>query len=239
MTKLSVNIDHVATLRQARGTSYPDPVEVAAIAEKNGAHGITAHLRIDRRHLQDDDLYALRERVLGKLNLEMSVAPEMISLALEIRPDQVTLVPERAGEITTEGGLDLLSNEAEIQLAAERLAEAGLPVSLFLDPETEQIERAATWGDTIRGFEINTDRYTRLESEAVEDELARIAGAAQRGSGLGLAVYAGHGLTTANVRPIAAIGEIAELNIGHFLISRSVSVGIKGAVREMLDAMAS
>ncbi|MDH3403148.1 MAG: pyridoxine 5'-phosphate synthase [Acidobacteriota bacterium] len=235
---LSVNVDHVATLRQARGVDYPDPVAAAVVAEDAGAGGITVHLRSDRRHIQDGDVERLRREVRGKLNLEMAATAEMLGLALELAPDQVTLVPERPDEVTTEGGLDLAAQKAVIAAAAERLAAAGIAVSLFLDPHPEQIEALGTLGSgAIAGFEINTDRYTRATDRAGE-ELAAIAAAARQGAGLGFAVYAGHGLTTANVGPVAARPEIEELNIGHWLVSRAVLVGLHTAVQEMLAAMA-
>ncbi|MDH3525057.1 MAG: pyridoxine 5'-phosphate synthase, partial [Acidobacteriota bacterium] len=185
---LSVNVDHVATLRQARGVDYPDPVAAAVVAEDAGAGGITVHVRSDRRHIQDGDVERLRREVRGKLNLEMAATAEMLGLALELAPDQVTLVPERPDEVTTEGGLDLAAQKAVIAAAAERLAAAGIAVSLFLDPHPEQIEALGTLGSgAIAGFEINTDRYTRATDRAGE-ELAAIAAAARQGAGLGFAV---------------------------------------------------
>jgi pyridoxine 5-phosphate synthase len=248
--KLSVNVDHVATLRQARGAGYPDPVEAARLAEETGAHGITAHLRSDRRHIQDDDVEALAQSVRGKLNLEMAATDEMLVVALAHRPGQVSLVPERPEELTTEGGLDLLRHGERIHAVAERLAEAGIAVSLFLDPDSRQVDAAAALPrELVSGFEINTDAYTKAFSGTAglhpndtvppraADELEAIRAAARRGGEAGLRVYAGHGLTTANVGPIAAIPEIEELNIGHFLVCRSVFVGLAEAVREMLRAM--
>jgi pyridoxine 5-phosphate synthase len=237
MTLLSVNIDHVATLRQARGVDYPDPVAAARLAESAGAAGITVHLRSDRRHIQDEDVRALRHSVRGKLNLEMAATDEMLAIALEVRPHQVTLVPERPDEVTTEGGLDLLSRADAVRAAAERLAAADVRVSLFLDPDEAQIDALAGMeSESVRGFEINTDRYTRGDAAAA-GELASIAAAATFGRERGLAVYAGHGLTTANVAPVAAIPEIEELNIGHSIVSRAVLVGMAAAVREMLQAL--
>lgn len=245
--RLSVNVDHVATLRQARRASYPDPVDAARIAEDAGATGITVHLRVDRRHIQDRDLERLRETVRGKLNLEMSTADEMVQIALRVRPDQVTLVPERPEEVTTEGGLDVAGQAARIAEVAEQLGIGGSPgiaVSLFVDPDTEQVQaigglpgRAVRW---ISGFEINTDAYTRSRDpmEAVL-QLDKVAQAAALGRGLGLHLYAGHGLRTDNVGPVAALPGMEELNIGHFLVSRAVLVGMDAAVREMLAAMGS
>lgn len=237
MTRLSVNVDHVATLREARGVGYPDPVEAARVAEEAGAAGITVHLRCDRRHIQDDDVFALKRSVRGKLNLEMSVDAEMVSLALEARPDQITLVPERAEEITTEGGLDLLRRRSIVADVAATLHRAGMSVSLFLDPDPEQIRIAAELAEFVQGFEINTDRYTRLEEATAE--LDGIRACARLGAEVGLEVYAGHGLTALNVAPISAVPEIEELNIGHSLVSRAVVVGLGRAVGEMLAAMSA
>ena len=237
---LSVNVDHVATLRQARGTDYPDPVTAAEIAERAGAAGITVHLRSDRRHIQDSDLAGLRRAVQGKLNLEMAVTEEMLAIALAARPDQVTLVPERPDELTTEGGLDLLRHRESVAGTAKALAAAGIAVSLFLDPEERQVEALAGLGPSgISGFEINTDAYTRATSAQAASELERVARAAALGAGAGLAVYAGHGLTTANVGLVAGLPEIEELNIGHSIVSRAVLVGLDAAVREMLAALRS
>jgi pyridoxine 5-phosphate synthase len=227
-TRLAVNIDHVATLRQARRAAYPDPVAAARIAEEAGATGITVHLRSDRRHIQDDDVRRLRPVVRGTLNLEIATTAEMLELAVAVRPDQVSLVPERPEEITTEGGLDLRGRREEVVRAAESLR----------DPDPAQLEACATLpAGLVRGFEINTDAYTRAPTDRRDAELAKVARAAALGAEQGLQVYAGHGLTTANVGPIAAIPQIEELNIGHWLISHAVTVGLAGAVREMLAAM--
>lgn len=239
MTRLSVNVDHVATLREARGVDYPDPVEAAALAETAGAVGITVHLRGDRRHIQRHDVDRLRRRVEGKLNLEMAATEEMIGIALDVRPDQVTLVPERPEEVTTEGGLDLASCADEVGAAVHRLVDGGIAVSLFLDPDPAQIERLGTLpGGMVTGFEINTDAYTRAGGAEQARQLDEIVAAARDGADLGLEVYAGHGLTVANVGPVAAIETVRELNIGHAIVSRAVLVGIEAAVREMLAAMA-
>jgi pyridoxine 5-phosphate synthase len=244
--RLSVNVDHVATLRQARRASYPDPVEAARLAEAAGATGITVHLRSDRRHVQEDDVARLRGSVAGKLNLEMAPTEEMVAIAERLLPDQVSLVPERPEELTTEGGLDVVSQSARIEWAAGRLAAAGVAVSVFLDPELRQVEalaalaRRAGAGAPFGGFEINTDAYTRADpGEALDRELARCARVAALGRERGLAVYAGHGLTTANVGPVAALPEVEELNIGHWLVARAVLVGMGEAVGEMLAAMAA
>lgn len=246
--RLSVNVDHVATLRQARRAEYPDPVEAARVAEDAGAAGITVHLRADRRHVQEDDVERLAAAVRGKLNLEIAPTEEMIALAARLRPHQVTLVPERPEEVTTEGGLDALTQGGRIEEAARRLAPAGVAVSVFLDPEPDQVEAlselarrlgdSAGGGAPLAGFEINTDAYTRAAGDDDRrHELDRCRRAASLGRKLGLAVYAGHGLTTANVAPIAALPEVEELNIGHWLVARAVVIGMAAAVREMLEAM--
>jgi pyridoxine 5-phosphate synthase len=252
--KLSVNVDHVATLRQARRAPYPDPVEAARLAEEAGASGITAHLRGDRRHIQNADVQRLRAAVRGKLNLEMSVAVEMLAVAGAVRPDQVTLVPERPDEVTTEGGLDLAHQFAHVEAAAGLLARGGIAVSAFVDPDPGRIELLARLGGggpgrppgqrlTIAGVELNTDSYTRAtligNPEMIERELAKLRAAAAAAVAHGFHLYAGHGLTTANVGPVAALPGMEELNIGHALISRAVLVGIPVAVREMLAAMAA
>ena len=239
MTDLSVNVDHVATLRQARKAAYPDPVEAAEIAEQQGATGITIHLRSDRRHIQESDLSSLRQTVKGKLNLEMATTEEMTTIALRYRPDQVSLVPERPEEVTTEGGLDLLSTGERVVAVAKQLEAQGIAVSVFVDPEPRQIEHllstAVGW---VEGFEINTDSYTKAQGAAAQAELRKIVQVTTMGLEGGLRVYAGHGLTTANVGPVASIPGIEELNIGHSIISRAVIVGMEQAVREMLHAMA-
>jgi pyridoxine 5-phosphate synthase len=235
--RLSVNVDHVATLRQVRKTRYPDPVEAARVAEDAGAAGITVHLRVDRRHIQDSDVERLRAGVRGKLNLEMSSAEDMVKVALLVKPDQVTLVPERPEEVTTEGGLNLLLYGRRIAEVAERLAADGIAVSLFIDPDPLQLHalgRLAAHG--VTGFEINTDAYSR--APAIESELRQIAEMVERGRAAGLHAYAGHGLRTDNVGPIAALPGMEELNIGHFIVARAVIVGMETAVREMLAAMA-
>ena len=232
--RLSVNVDHVATLRQARRAAYPDPVDAARIAEDAGASGITVHLRVDRRHIQDRDVERLRGTVRGKLNLEMSTAEEMLQLALRVRPDLVTLVPEQPEEVTTEGGLDVIRHGERISEVTGQLKAAGIEVSLFVDPDLEQIQ--AIRG--VSGFEINTDAYSRARNETEATiQLDKVARAATLGRGQGLHLYAGHGLRTDNVGPIAALPGMEELNIGHWLISRSVLVGLDAAVREMLAAM--
>lgn len=241
MTQLSVNVDHVATVREARGTQYPQPLEAAKVAEDAGATGITVHLRSDRRHIQESDVAEIRQTIRGKLNLEMATTDEMLSIALKLRPDQVTLVPERPEEVTTEGGLDLVSVGARALAVAESLTEAGIAVSVFIDPEPSQLDWLVARGsESIEGFEINTDRYAKAASpEDIEHELAAIRRSAEAGEAAGIHVYAGHALTTDNVGAIVAIKQIEELNIGHFLIARAVIVGLNRAVGEMLQAMAA
>lgn len=239
MTDLSVNVDHVATLRQARKADYPDPVEAAVIAEQQGATGITIHLRSDRRHIREADLANLRQTVKGKLNLEMATTEEMTTIALRYGPDQVSLVPERPEEVTTEGGLDLLSSGERVVAVAKQLKAKGISVSVFVDPEPRQIEHLlSTASGWVEGFEINTDSYTKAEEAAAQAELRKIVQVTEMGRKGGLRVYAGHGLTTANVGPVSSIPGIEELNIGHSIVSRAVIVGMGRAVREMLHAMA-
>lgn len=250
MAMLSVNVDHVATVRQARRVGYPDPVEAARLAEAAGARGITAHLRADRRHIQEHDVERLRAAVTTRLNLEIAATDEMIGIALAHRPDLVSLVPETPEEITTEGGLDLTRHRGRIEDTARRLAEGGITVSLFLDPDPRQIEIAAELPrSVVAGIEINTDAYTKatLGSGGAGErsggpsggrtELEAVRRAARLGAEAGLHVYAGHGLTTANVGAIAEIPEVEELNIGHALVARAVMVGMSEAVREYLRAM--
>jgi pyridoxine 5-phosphate synthase len=240
-TKLSVNVDHVATLRQARKACYPDPADAARIAEEAGAAGITAHLRVDRRHIQDSDVERLRGIVRGKLNLEMSTAGEMVGIALRVKPDQVTIVPERPEEVTTEGGLNLLLYGRRVGEVAERLAAEGIAVSLFLDPDPRQIQILTGLSSRgVTGFEINTDAYTRAtDPAAVQEELQQIVAVVQQGKDAGFHAYAGHGLRIDNVGLIAAIPGMEELNIGHFIISRAVLVGVDAAVKEMLAAISA
>ncbi len=239
---LSVNVDHVATVRQARRVGYPDPVEAARLAEAAGARGITAHLRADRRHIQEHDVERLRTAVTTRLNLEIAATDAMIGVALAHRPDLVSLVPETPDEITTEGGLDLTRHRERVEDAARRLAEAGIAVSLFLDPDPRQIEIAADLPrDAVAGFEINTDAYAKATLDGADSdgraELEAVRRAARLGTEAGLHVYAGHGLTAANVSPVARIPEVEELNIGHALVARAVMVGMTEAVRELLRAM--
>jgi pyridoxine 5-phosphate synthase len=232
--RLYINVDHVATVRQARRTDEPDPVEAAAACERAGADGITVHLREDRRHIQDLDVRRLADSVTTVLNLELATAEEILELATELAPHQATLVPERREEVTTEGGLSLGAPDqrAEPRLveAIERLGGAGIRVSLFIDPDLPTIERAAELG--VPAIELHTGEYanTYRESEAA---LERLRTASRHARAAGLAVHAGHGLTPRNVQPVAAIPEIEELNIGHTIVSRSIMVGMEQAVREM------
>ena len=231
--RLYINIDHVATLRQARRGDAPDPVEAASVCETAGADGITAHLREDRRHMQDADIEKLRKSVRTFFNLEMACVAEMLELARRLKPEQVTLVPERREEITTEGGLDIISDPARIRNAVEALSEAGIRVSLFIDPTRVAVEQSKKLG--VPAIELHTGTFSHHpDSEAALDSLRD---SARRASDLGLAVHAGHGLKLGNVAAVAAIPEIEELNIGHSIVSRGVFVGLDRAVREMREAM--
>ena len=235
MPTLGVNIDHVATVRQARQTNEPDPVWAAAMAQLGGADCITIHLREDRRHIQDRDLRILRETVSVKLNLECAVIPEMLEIACETRPDQVCLVPERREEVTTEGGLDVLGNLENVEKAVQQLRTAGIRVSLFIDPAADQINAAVNAG--AHAIEIHTGSYANESGENRDKELSKIALATVHGTKAELEVHAGHGLTYSNVIPIASIAGITELNIGHSIVARSIFVGLQNAVREMKDLL--
>jgi len=237
MVRLGVNVDHVATLRQVRAVSYPDPVEAALVAESAGADSITVHLREDRRHIQDRDVERLRAQVRTKLNLEMALTDAMVSIAERLRPDDVCLVPERREELTTEGGLDVAGQIERVRAAVSRLAQAGIRVSLFVAPEAAQLEAAVASGAPV--VELHTGEYANAtEAAAAGRELERLARAAQLGQRLGLQINAGHGLTLANVRPIARIPGMAELNIGHSIVARAILVGMVQAVQEMKAAIA-
>jgi pyridoxine 5-phosphate synthase len=236
MARLGVNIDHVATVRQARRASEPDPVHAAVLAELGGAAGITVHLRADRRHIQDRDLEVLRQVVRTKLNLEMAATQEMLRVALTVKPEQATLVPERREELTTEGGLDVVLNSVQLKPIVKTLAEGGIEVSIFLDPDLEQVKEAHKLD--AQAIEINTASWADARDARARDAaLRRIVDAAKLGRRLGLAVHAGHGLTYQNVAPIAALSETSELNIGHSIVSRAVLVGMERAVREMADIL--
>ncbi|WP_016955394.1 pyridoxine 5'-phosphate synthase [Catenovulum agarivorans] len=233
---LGVNIDHIATIRQARGTDFPDPVHAAAVAEHAGAHGITVHLREDRRHIQDRDVEILARTVQTRLNLEMAVTEEMIGIAQQINPAFCCLVPEKREELTTEGGLDVAGQEKKIASAVERIAANGTQVSLFIDADKMQIEAAKRTGAPY--IEIHTGGYADAETEAERDaELARIKEAAAFADSIGLKVNAGHGLNYHNVKPIAEIPQMIELNIGHAIIARAAIDGLEKAIRDMRQLM--
>jgi len=234
--KLGVNIDHVATLRQARGVRYPDPVQAAIEAEQAGADAITLHLREDRRHIQERDVELLKSILQTRMNLEMAVTDEMVTYAVRLRPEECCLVPERRQELTTEGGLDVIAHEKKISAACAQLADAGVRVSLFIDAEAAQIEAAQRSGAPV--IEIHTGRYADApDADERGAELARIELGVQQGLDLGLQVNAGHGLNYHNVQAIAAIPGIAELNIGHAIVARAVFSGLQESVREMKRLM--
>jgi len=233
---LGINVDHVATLRQARGTDYPDPVEAALLAEKHGADSITVHLREDRRHIQDNDVERLVSQTATRVNLEMAVTDEMISIARRLKPADVCLVPEKRQELTTEGGLDVVGQFAVIAAACEKLADAGIRVSLFIDPDAAQLDAARRCGAQV--IELHTGAYADASSPALrQQELGRIQAAASYAEGLDFVVNAGHGLHMENVHDIAAIREIGELNIGHSLIAQAVFDGLPAVVAEMKRRM--
>lgn len=235
MIRLGVNIDHVATIRQARRTHEPDPVTAAALALLGGADNITIHLREDRRHIQDRDVRVLRETVPTGLNLEMSCAAEIVQLALAVRPDQVTLVPEKRQELTTEGGLDVVGQYAMVEQAVQALHGAGLSVALFIDAAPAQVE--ASHRLKVAAVEFHTGTYADAKPHAVADELRKLTTAAQLAHAAGLHVHMGHGLNYTNVKPIVRIPHAEELNIGHSIVARSVFVGMVQAVRDMKHAM--
>jgi len=242
MLKLGVNIDHVATLRQARyrgrEQGEPDPVRAARICEEAGAHGITCHLREDRRHIVDRDVFALRRTVRTRLNLEMANTPEIVAIALQVKPDIVCIVPERREEVTTEGGLDVVAQERALTETRRRMNDAGIEVSLFVAPDPPQIEAAARVGAQF--VELHTGRFAEAFGDPAqrEEELNRLVEGARLAHGLGLRVNAGHGLNYENVRWLHRVPHLVELNIGHSIISRAVFTGLARAVRDMLDAMA-
>ncbi len=231
MPQLGVNIDHVATLRQARRADEPDPVWAAVEAELAGCDSIVCHLREDRRHLQDRDLVALRRLVTTRLNLEMAMAREIVAIAARVRPDQATLVPERRQEVTTEGGLDVITHRRGLAPMIRRLQDRGIVVSLFVDPDRRQLEAAREVGVTM--IELHTGRYANARGPRRRAALAQLTAATRLARGLGLTVNAGHGLTYTNVTPIAAIPAMQELNIGHSIMARAMFVGLRQAVREM------
>jgi pyridoxine 5-phosphate synthase len=234
MIRLGVNIDHVATVRQARRAAEPDPVAAAVLALLGGADGITVHLREDRRHIQDRDVYLLRRVVTSRLNLEMAAVAEIVGIAVDMRPDEATLVPERRQELTTEGGLDVAGNRKAVARAVERLHAASIEVSLFIDPDVKQVEEAKKLG--VTAVELQTARYSEARPPATP-ELEALRTAAERARELGLHVHLGHGLTYTNVRPVVQLPGVEELNIGHSIVSRAVLVGMERAVREMKEAI--
>lgn len=238
MTKLElgINIDHVATLRNARGTIYPDPIKAALLAEEAGADLITLHLREDRRHIKDADLMAIRPLIQTRMNLECAVTPEMLNIACRVQPHDVCLVPEKREEVTTEGGLDVLGYFEVVKAACNQLKNAGIRVSLFIDPEEKQIQAAKDVGATV--VELHTGRYADLLGDQQAQELERIRKAAQFGKSIGLRVNAGHGLHEGNVIPIAAIEELSELNIGHAIVAEALFKGWQKAIVDMKILMA-
>ncbi|MDP6012421.1 MAG: pyridoxine 5'-phosphate synthase [Alphaproteobacteria bacterium] len=233
--RLGVNIDHVATIRNARGGARPDPLRAARMAAEAGADGITAHLREDRRHISDNDIRRIKAEVDQPLNLEMAATEEMLAIALATRPDQVCLVPEKRAELTTEGGLDVAANDTVLEDYIARLGDAGIRVSLFIDPERVQIAVAEKLGADV--VELHTGSYCDAPDAAREGELARLAAAATEAAGLGLQVHAGHGLSYSTVGPVAALVEVSELNIGHFLIGEAIFSGLESAIRRMRALM--
>ncbi len=234
--KLGVNIDHVATIRQARHTPYPDVVEAARICEEAGASGITVHLREDRRHIQDADVRALRRTVRTRLNLEMANAPDIVNIALEVRPDEVCMVPEKRRELTTEGGLDVLRNRMRLARTIGRLHERGIEVSLFVEPDKATIAAAREIG--ADAVELHTGVFCISKGATARAELSRLIAAATFAHGLGLRVNAGHGINKATIQPILRIPYLDTLNIGHSIVARAIMIGLAGAVREMLREMA-
>jgi pyridoxine 5-phosphate synthase len=233
---LGVNVDHVATLRQARGTVYPDPVAAALLCERHGADSITVHLREDRRHIQDHDVRRMRAAIATHLNLEMAVTPAMLAFCREVAPRDCCLVPERRAELTTEGGLDVAGRLATVREACAMLAAGGTRVSLFIDPDLRQLDAARAAGAPV--VELHTGAYAAAaDAAAAAAELERIARAARHGAALGLTVHAGHGLNLDNVAPIARLPEVVELNIGHSLVARALFVGLGAAVGEMRTAL--
>ena len=235
MIELGVNIDHVATLRQVRGTTYPDPLRAALLAESAGADAITLHLREDRRHIQDHDVETLRSQLTKRMNLESAVTPEMLQIALGIRPHDVCLVPERRMELTTEGGLDVVSQFERVRQACELLARSGIRVSLFINADTAQIDAAKAAGAPV--IELHTGHYSDTAGEEQLAEFRRICEAVEYGNRIGLKVNAGHGLNYDNVGPIAAVAGIAELNIGHAIVAQAIFIGWEAAVRQMKRLM--
>jgi pyridoxine 5-phosphate synthase len=236
MIRLGVNVDHVATVRQARRAQEPDPVAAAVLATLGGADGITVHLREDRRHIQDRDVHVLRETVTTRLNLEMATSEEILLIALKVKPDEATLVPEKRQELTTEGGLDVIANEKAVRSTTDRLKAGGVHVALFIDPELRQIDASRKFG--ADAIEIQTASYSEAVGEAaIRREMDKLRSATAHATSLGLHVHMGHGLNYWNVQPVVRIAGVEELNIGHSVVSRAVLVGMERAVREMRAAM--
>jgi pyridoxine 5-phosphate synthase len=236
MPRLGVNIDHVATIRQARGGREPDPVWAAAMAELAGADGITIHLREDRRHIIDRDVYVLKQTVQTRLNLELAIDPAIVAIACDAKPHQVTLVPERREELTTEGGLDVIGQKSRVAEAVSRLNDAGIEVSLFIDPNVAQVEASASLG--VKAVELHTGKYADATTDHTRyDELKALIEASDAVRATGMILHAGHGLNYLNLGPVATIEGMTELNIGHAIVSRSIFVGLEKAVREMKDAI--
>jgi pyridoxine 5-phosphate synthase len=233
--ELGINIDHVATVRQARRAPYPDPVHAALLAEQAGADNITLHLREDRRHIQDRDVRSLRPLLLTRMNLEMGLTAEMLDIAVEVRPHDVCLVPENRQEITTEGGLDVAADVERVADGVRKLSAAGIRVALFIAPDVAQVQAAKRSGAPV--IELHTGSYAEAMGPAQARELERLTTAARRAASLGLEVHAGHGLTYHNVTPVAAIPEIVELNIGHCIVARAIFTGLERAVRDMKQLM--
>jgi pyridoxine 5-phosphate synthase len=233
--ELGINIDHVATVRQARRAPYPDPVHAALLAEQAGADNITLHLREDRRHIQDRDVHALRPLLQTRMNLEMGLTNEMVEIALGVRPQDCCLVPEKREEITTEGGLEVAADVERVAAGVKKLSAAGIRVALFIAPDLAQIEAAKRSGAPV--IELHTGTYAEATGSAQARELERLSTAAKRAASLGLEVHAGHGLTYNNVGPVAAISEIVELNIGHCIIARAIFTGLEAAVKDMKALM--
>jgi pyridoxine 5-phosphate synthase len=233
--ELGVNIDHVATLRQARGTTYPGILEAARYCEAAGAQGMTVHLREDRRHIQDADVYDLRRELNIRLNLEMAINPGIVDIAVDVKPEEACLVPEKREELTTEGGLDVVGQLKDVRAIVERLSAAGIAVSLFIDPEPDQIEAAARVGAPV--IELHTGTFCDLAPEGAEAELQRLIRGAEQAHARGIVVNAGHGIHMGNVEQILRIPHLHTLNIGHSIVARAVFIGLEQAVREMMTAM--
>ncbi|MDD5455216.1 MAG: pyridoxine 5'-phosphate synthase [Candidatus Ratteibacteria bacterium] len=237
MLKLGVNIDHVATLRQARRTFEPDPVEAAKICQRAGADSIVAHLREDRRHIQDEDMNLIKKNIAIKFNMEMAATSEIVKIACELKPHQATLVPEKRQEVTTEGGLDVSGNKSLLEKSILSLKKSGISVSIFIEPLSAQIKASKEIG--ADAIEIHTGKYANTEGKKQQEELEKIIETADLAHTLDLGVYAGHGLNYENVKPIVSVPFMEELNIGHSIISRAVFVGLENAVKEMLDLIRS